>query len=97
MGFSIYGSSFFTSLGNGVVSAVISFLRTHVFETGAIILLPLAIGAAGIWAAINVAEAASLVVTVAFMVKLGRRYGYLSKKPTKDASAACIPKDSTVC
>ena len=97
MGFSIYGSSFFTSLGNGVVSAVISFLRTLVFETGAIILLPLAIGAAGIWAAINVAEAASLVVTVAFMVKLGRRYGYLSKKPTKDASAACIPKDSTVC
>lgn len=84
MGFSIYGSSFFTSLNNGMVSAVISFLRTLVFEVGAIIVLPLIIGASGIWASINLAELASVTVTAIFMVKLGRRYGYLSS-PYSDA------------
>lgn len=83
MGFSIYGSAFFTSLGNGVVSATISFLRTLVFETGAIILLPLVIGVNGIWGSIIVAELASLVVTIIFLGKLGRKYGYLKGKTEK--------------
>lgn len=79
MGFSIYGSAFFTSLGNGLVSATIAFLRTIVFECGAVLLLPLVLGIDGIWMAIIVAETASVIVTVIFFVALGKKYGYAAK------------------
>ena len=103
MGFSIYGSSFFTSLGNGTVSAAISFLRTLVFEVGAIILLPMLIGAAGIWASINFAELVSVAVTALLMVRLGKRYGYLGssradrRKDRKAALAAKEPMEGDLC
>ncbi|MFR1639260.1 MAG: MATE family efflux transporter, partial [Eggerthellaceae bacterium] len=35
-GFNIYGSAFFTALNNGKVSALISFMRTLVFETSTV-------------------------------------------------------------
>lgn len=76
MGFSMYGSSFFTALNNGVVSALISFLRTLVFETASVLLLPIFMGIDGIWLSVSVAEVAALIVTVAFMLALGPRYGY---------------------
>lgn len=41
MGFGIYGSAFFTALNEGLISALIAFLRTFVFETAAVLLLPL--------------------------------------------------------
>lgn len=75
-GFNIYGSSFFTALNNGVVSAVISFLRTVVFEVAAILILPLFLELDGIWCAISVAEAAALCITAGFFFKMRRRYGY---------------------
>ncbi len=80
MGFSIYGSALFTSLGNGVVSAVIALLRSLVFECGCVLLMPLVFGITGIWFSISVAELASLVVTLIFMFALGRRYGFLKKR-----------------
>ena len=85
MGFSIYGSAFFTSLGNGAVSAVISFLRTLVFETGAVILLPLVLGVDGIWLSVTVAELASVLVTAAFMVALSGHYGYRRRAAADNA------------
>ena len=77
MGMSVWGSAFFTALSNGLVSAVISFLRTLVFETGAVILLPLVLGLDGIWLSGLAAEIASLAIIVFFFRKLGSRYGYL--------------------
>lgn len=76
MGYAIYSSSFFTALNNGVVSAVISFLRTLVFEVGAVLLLPLVLGIDGIWLSVTIAEIAACIVAAAFMVGLGKRYGY---------------------
>ena len=76
-GFNIFSSAFFTALGNGVISAAISFLRTLLFQISAVLLLPLALDADGIWLAIVAAEAAALVVTVIFTVKERKRYGYL--------------------
>ena len=76
-GFNIYGSSFFTALNNGVVSAVISFLRTVVFEVAAIMILPFFFGLDGIWCAITVAELASLIITAIFFFKLKSRYNYI--------------------
>lgn len=76
-GFNIYGSSFFTALNNGVVSAAISFLRTVVFEVVAILILPVFFGVDGIWCAITVAELASILITIGAFSALRRRYQYL--------------------
>lgn len=76
VGMSVFGSAFFTALNNGLVSALISFLRTLVFECAAVLLLPLAFGTDGIWFAIVVAEAASFMLTTGFLVGLRKQYGY---------------------
>ena len=76
-GFGIFGSSFFTALGNGVVSAVISFFRTMVFQVGAILLLAAIWELDGIWFSIGVAEALAAVMTVCWVVAKRKKYGYL--------------------
>ena len=75
-GFNIFGSSFFTALSNGLVSAIISFLRTLLFQVVAVLTLPLIWGINGIWISIVAADAAALVVTAAFLLALRRKYGY---------------------
>ena len=75
-GFNIYGSAFFTALNNGKVSALISFMRTLVFETSTVMLLPIVWGIDGVWSAIIVAEACALVLTMFFLVYLRKPYGY---------------------
>lgn len=75
-GFSIFGSSFFTSLNNGLVSALISFLRTLVFQVAAVLAFPLVWGVDGIWLSIVAAEALSVAVTAAFLLSLRKRYHY---------------------
>ena len=75
-GFNIFGSSFFTALSNGLISALISFLRTLLFQVAAVLLLPLVLGVEGIWWSIVVAEAAALVLTACFLVKYRQRYHY---------------------
>lgn len=76
MGYPIYASAFFTSLNNGLVSALISFLRTFVFEAGSVILLPMLFGIDGIWLSVTIAETAACIVSAAFMIALSGRYGY---------------------
>ena len=75
-GLAVFGSAFFTALNNGQVSALISFLRTFVFELGAVLLLPLLFGVDGIWYAIVFAELMAAVVGSIFMVALRRKYQY---------------------
>ena len=77
MGFNVYASSFFTALGDGVTSALISFLRTLLFQVVSILTLPLIIGVDGIWLAVVAAEAMALVCTGGFVVRGRKRYGYL--------------------
>lgn len=76
MGFNVFGSSFFTALGNGAVSAMISFLRTLVFQILAVFTLPLFLDVDGIWLAITAAELLTLAVTIGFFVKMKDRYHY---------------------
>ncbi len=66
IGINIFGSSFFTALNNGLISAVISFLRTLVFQVIMVLTLPLWFGINGIWSAISVAEALTLIMTTTF-------------------------------
>lgn len=81
-GFAIFGSSFFTALNNGPVSAIISFLRTLVFQTVAVLVLPIIFekaggrGITGIWFSIVVAEALAVVVTVIFLLAKRKKYNY---------------------
>ena len=76
VGFNIYGSSFFTALNNGLVSAIISFLRTLLFQVVAILVLPVLFGLDGVWAAVIVAEALSLIVVLFFIIKMKPKYNY---------------------
>ena len=75
-GFNIFGSSFFTALNNGGVSAAISFLRTLLFKIAAVTLLPILFGINGIWSSISVAELLTLCVTVTFFLTQKKKYHY---------------------
>lgn len=75
-GLNIFGSSFFTALNNGLASAVISFLRTLVFQCAAVLILPIFLEVNGIWLAITVAEALALLVTAVLLVKYRKIYRY---------------------
>lgn len=75
-GFNIFGSAFFTGLNNGIVSAIISFLRTLVFQIAAIFILPLLFQLDGVWMAIVVAEALTLIVTIILFLTNKKKYQY---------------------
>mgnify|MGYP000796314318 FL=1 len=76
MGFNVYASSFFTALGDGVTSALISFLRTLAFQVIAILLLPLLLGIDGIWLAVTAAELAALAVSAAMLLTKDKVFHY---------------------
>ncbi|MBQ8527446.1 MAG: MATE family efflux transporter [Lachnospiraceae bacterium] len=76
-GFNIFGSSLFTALSNGLVSAIISFLRTLLFQVAAILVMPLIWGLDGIWYSVAVAEVVALILTMAFIIKLKDKYRYM--------------------
>lgn len=76
-GFNIFASSFFTALNNGAVSAAISFLRTLLFQTAAVLILPLIFDVDGIWLAVTVAEAFSILLSAGFLVAKRKKYHYL--------------------
>lgn len=76
IGINIFGSSFFTALNNGLISAALSFLRTLVFQIILVLALPIWFGINGIWSAISVAEALTLIVTVTFFIRQKGRYHY---------------------
>lgn len=76
MGFAIFGSGFFTALNDGITSAVISFLRTLVFQMAAILILPAIWGIDGIWISIVAAELMAVVLTGIFLVRKREKYHY---------------------
>lgn len=75
-GFSIFGSSFFTALNDGLTSAAISFLRTLVFQIAAVLILPLIWNVDGIWLSIVVAEVMAVIVTLVFLRLKQKKYQY---------------------
>lgn len=75
-GFAIFGSAFFTALGEGLTSALISFLRALVFQVAAVLLLPLIWGLNGIWFSIVAAEIAAVIVSTLFLAGKRKKYHY---------------------
>ena len=76
-GYAIFGSGFFTALNDGLTSAIISFLRTLVFQVMAVLLLPKLFGIDGIWFSVAAAELIAVLVTVCFIIGKRNRYHYL--------------------
>ena len=76
-GFNIFVSGFFTALNNGAISAAISFLRTLVFQTASVLILPLLLGVDGIWWAITVAEMFAFLISLMFLYLKRNKYHYL--------------------
>lgn len=76
IGFAIMGSGFFTALNDGTTSAIISFLRTLVFQIGAVMLLPIICKLDGIWLSVVVAEIMAVIFTVIFLIIKRKKYNY---------------------
>lgn len=75
-GINIFSSSFFTALNNGLISALLSFLRTLVFQVAAVLILPLIFGIDGIWISISIAELLACIVSLFFVVIKRKKYHY---------------------
>lgn len=75
-GIAIFGSAFFTALNDGLTSALISFLRTLVFQVAAVLIFPLIWGLDGIWLSIVAAEVMAAVVTLAFLIGKRKKFHY---------------------
>lgn len=75
-GINIYGSSFFTALNNGLISAIISASRTLCFQVTFILLLPVLLGSNGIWIAAPMAEFFCMCLTIIFLITLRKKYNY---------------------
>ena len=79
VGFAIFFSSFFTALNDGVTSAIISFVRTLVFQIAAVLVFPLIWGVNGIWISIVAAEIMAVLMSLAFLALKRKKYGYWQK------------------
>ncbi len=76
VGFNIYASVFFTSVSNGKVSALISFLRTFLFILGMLAILPPILGTKGVWLAIPIAELLAIIISLILLKRYRKVYHY---------------------
>ena len=75
-GLNIFASGFFTALNNGLISAVISFARTLVFQAACVLLLPAMFGVDGIWYATLVAEGLACLLSLWLIDRKKHFYHY---------------------
>lgn len=76
-GYAIFFSGFFTALNDGVTSAIISFMRTLVFQVASVLILPMIFKLDGIWISLIVAELMAVVVSLIFLFVKKNKYGYM--------------------
>ena len=76
IGFNIFASSFFTALGNGLISGIISFMRMFLFDASGILILPLILGVDGIWLSSMASELCALFVSAFCLIRYRKVYGY---------------------
>ena len=76
VGFSIFGSAFFTALNNGLVSAILSFLRLFLLQALAVMILPIFMGLDGIWLSSVASEIIAIIITISFILAFRKRYNY---------------------
>ncbi len=64
-------------INDGLLSALISFFRTFLFQIVAIFALPVFLGLNGIWFAVPCAEIMALVITFICIITSRKKYGYI--------------------
>ena len=74
IGFNVFMSGYFTAVGDGLTSAVISSLRSFVLVVAFIFILPPIVGINGIWMTMPLAELVTLFVSFFFYRRKGRAY-----------------------
>lgn len=77
MGFNVFASAFFTALSNGKISAIISVTRTLILQFIMIYVMPMILGVDGLWVVVIAVEGISLIVTVYYILKNRKNYGYM--------------------
>lgn len=75
-GFSMFASSMFTAFGNGLISALVSFLRTIVFQISAVMVLPVFLGLTGVWLSTLIADILAMITSMIFVFVKRKKYGY---------------------
>ena len=75
-GITFFASAFFTALNNGLISAIISFVRVLVLEVGCVLIMPLIIGKEGIWFSTIASESIALIISLTFILKFKKKYNY---------------------
>ena len=78
VGYNIFVSSLFTALNNGLVSAIVSFVRILLFQIIAVLSLPCLFGVDGIWFSVVAAEATAMIMDAIFVMALKKKYNYCS-------------------
>lgn len=76
MDFAVFSSGFFTALNDGLTSALISFMRTMIFQVFCVLILPAFFGLNGIWSSDVVAECMAALMTLSFMAAKRKKYHY---------------------
>ncbi len=74
--FSMFASSMFTAFGNGLISALVSFLRTIVFQISAVMVLPVFLGLTGVWLSTLIADILAMITSMIFVFVKRKKYGY---------------------
>ncbi len=75
-GISIYSSSMFTAFGNGFISAIISFMRTIVYQISAVLVLPIFLGLTGVWLSTIISDVLAMLTAIIFIILKRKKYGY---------------------
>ena len=75
-GVNIFGSALFTALNNGLISALISFLRVLVLQVMFVLVLPILFGLIGVWMSVIAAEFCAMILTISCLIAYRKRYNY---------------------
>lgn len=74
IGFNVFLSGYFTALGRGFISALISSLRSLILVAVFILILPNIIGISGVWLTMPMAEAVTIFISLHLYHKYGKCY-----------------------
>ena len=74
LGISIFITSFFTAIGYGTISSVLSAMRSFIFPTAFVLILPGYFGITGVWLASPVTETLGVMIAVMLLVVYRKLY-----------------------
>jgi len=88
MGFNMFATAWFTAFNDGLVSGIMSLMRTMVFMLVPLITLPRIWDLDGVWLALPLAEVLTIFVTIFFLIKMGEKYHYRGQEPRREDMSA---------